>query len=73
MGPAAGAPIRFRVRIDGREPGADHGEDTDERGHGLLTQPRLYQLVRQRDSAHDRRFEIEFLDAGAQVYSFTFG
>jgi thiol-disulfide isomerase/thioredoxin len=73
MGPATGAPIRFRVRVDGREPGADHGEDVDAQGNGVLDTPRLYQLVRQRAVRDDRRFEIEFLDAGAQAYSFTFG
>jgi len=34
---------------------------------------RLYQLIRQRSSIEDRTFEIEFLDAGAEAYCFTFG
>jgi Thioredoxin like C-terminal domain len=42
-----GGPIRFRVRLDAEPPGAAHGTDTDDQGNGTLTQPRLYQLVRQ--------------------------
>jgi hypothetical protein len=34
---------------------------------------RLYQLVRQGSSTMERTFEIEFLDAGARAYAFTFG
>jgi thiol-disulfide isomerase/thioredoxin len=73
MGPrAGGAPVRFNVRIDGHPPGADHGDDVDEQGNGTADYRRVYQLVRQRNVA-DRTFEIEFLDAGAEAYSFTFG
>ncbi len=74
MGPAkGGAPARFRVLVDGHAPGADHGLDTDERGIGAVSAPRLHQLLRQRGPIADRSFEIEFLDAGVHVYSFTFG
>lgn len=74
LGPAAdGRPVRYRVRIDGRPPLADHGFDTDEQGIGTIDRQRLYQLVRQRANTGDRRFEIEFLDPGAQAYVFTFG
>ncbi|MDH6591839.1 cytochrome c biogenesis protein CcdA/thiol-disulfide isomerase/thioredoxin [Variovorax sp. TBS-050B] len=74
LGPAAdGRPVRFRVRIDGQPPGADHGFDTDAQGAGVIDAQRLYQLVRQRDGARERLFEIEFLDPGAQAYAFTFG
>lgn len=66
-------PLRFQVRIDGRAPGADHGADTDEQGRGMVDSYRLYQLVRQSGSAAERNFEIEFLDAGARAYAFTFG
>ena len=66
-------PVRFRVSLDGEPPGADHGVDTDEQGQGTVTEPRLYQLVRQRGPIRDRTFEIEFLDAGARAYVFTFG
>jgi thiol-disulfide isomerase/thioredoxin len=71
--PPDGRAIRFRVRIDGAEPGSDHGYDTDAQGSGRLDQPRMYQLVRQRRAVADRTFEIEFLDAGARAYVFTFG
>ena len=32
-----------------------------------------YQLIRQEGPIGDRRFEIEFLDGGAQGFCFTFG
>ena len=74
LGPVAkGAPVRFRVTLDGRPPGADHGADVDAQGNGVVTDHRLYQLVRQRDLKHERTFEIEFLDANVQAYVFTFG
>ncbi|MGJ7615669.1 MULTISPECIES: cytochrome c biogenesis protein DipZ [unclassified Variovorax] len=74
LGPSAdGKPVRFRVRIDGQPPLADHGADTDAQGNGTVDAQRLYQLVRQASNAQDRLFEIEFLDAGAQAYVFTFG
>jgi thiol-disulfide isomerase/thioredoxin len=72
MGPGAG-PVRFRVRIDGRAPGADHGVDCDEQGFGTVTEDRLYQLVRQHGKIEDRTFEIEFLDPGVRTFAFTFG
>ncbi|HEX7866379.1 MAG TPA: cytochrome c biogenesis protein DipZ [Variovorax sp.] len=74
LGPSAdGTPVRFRVRIDGAPPLADHGADTDAQGNGIVDAQRLYQLVRQTANEKDRLFEIEFLDAGAQAYAFTFG
>jgi cytochrome c biogenesis protein CcdA/thiol-disulfide isomerase/thioredoxin len=74
LGPAAdGKPVRFRVRIDGHAPGENHGVDTDAQGVGKVTEHRLYQLVRQKSPVEDRTFEIEFLDAGAQAFAFTFG
>ena len=74
LGPAAnGAKIRYRVTIDGKPPGADHGMDTDAAGLGIVTGQRLYQLVRQKGAVADRTFEIQFLDAGVQAYAFTFG
>ena len=68
-----GEPVRFRVLLDGEEPGADHGVDTDEHGEGAATEPRLYQLIRQRAPVADRSFEIAFSDAGVRAYVFTFG
>ncbi len=74
LGPASdGKPVRFRVRIDGREPGQDHGVDTDPHGDGTIKEHRPYQLIRQKDAIEDRTFEIEFLDPGAQAFAFTFG
>ncbi|MGB5940469.1 MAG: cytochrome c biogenesis protein DipZ [Rhodanobacter sp.] len=74
LGPAAdGKPVRYRVSIDGKPPGADHGMDTDADGHGTITTQRLYQLVRQAHGSGERLFEIEFLDPGVQAYAFTFG
>jgi len=74
LGPAAnGKPVRFRVRVDGKPPLADHGSDTDAEGYGVIDAQKLYQLVRQAGGAKERLFEIEFLDAGAQAYAFTFG
>jgi hypothetical protein len=74
MGPAApGTAIKFRVLIDGREPGAAHGVDVDEQGNGTVTEQRLYQLIRQQKPIADRQFEIEFLDPGLEAFSFTFG
>ena len=74
MGPAArGNSVRFRVLIDGQPPGTAHGSDVDERGNGTVTEQRLYQLIRQPKPIGDRQFEIEFLDPGVEVFSFTFG
>ncbi len=74
MGPTlAATSVRFRVLIDGMPPGAAHGADTDAQGNGTLTEQRLYQLIRQPGAIGDRTFEIEFLDAGAEAFAFTFG
>jgi cytochrome c biogenesis protein CcdA/thiol-disulfide isomerase/thioredoxin len=74
LGPgSAGKPVRFRVTIDGKAPGADHGADIDADGNGTITEERLYQLVRQSDDGAERTFKIEFLDTGAEAFAFTFG
>ena len=74
LGPAPdGRPVRFRVRIDGQAPGADHGTDTDAQGSGVVDRQKLYQLVRQQSPGRERLFQIEFLDEGAEAYAFTFG
>jgi cytochrome c biogenesis protein CcdA/thiol-disulfide isomerase/thioredoxin len=74
LGPGEdGKPIRFRVTLDGQAPGANHGVDTDAEGYGEVTGDRLYQLIRQQGSIHDRTFRIEFLVPGVRAYSFTFG
>jgi Thioredoxin like C-terminal domain len=74
LGPGAdGKPVRFRITLDVQAPGADHGMDTDANGYGVVTDNRLYQLVRQRSSIRDRTMRIEFLVPGVRAYSFTFG
>jgi hypothetical protein len=74
MGPASrGTPVRFRVLIDGKPPGDGHGLDVDAEGNGTVSEPRMYQLIRQPKPIAERQFEIQFFDAGVQVFSFTFG
>jgi len=70
---ADGRPGRFHVRLDGADPGADHGTDTDAQGWGEVREPRLYQLARQAGPVAERTFEIEFQAAGPRAYVFTFG
>jgi hypothetical protein len=71
--PRNGRPIRFKVTLNGTAPGDDHGADCGLDGAGEVRQPRLYQLIRQKGGVEDATFEIEFLDPGIEVYSFTFG
>ena len=59
--------------LDGQPPAAAHGTDVDDQGDGTLTEPRLYQLIRQPDPVGERTFEVTFLDPGVQAYAFTFG
>jgi thiol-disulfide isomerase/thioredoxin len=74
LGPAKNsAPVRFKVTLDGAAPGANHGVDSGPDGSGEVREPRLYQLIRQQQRVQDRTFEIEFLDPGVEVFSFTFG
>jgi thiol-disulfide isomerase/thioredoxin len=75
MGPARrGEDVRFRVLVDGRPPGGSHGVDVDDQGNGVVSDQRLYQLVRQPEPVvADRQFKIEFLDPGVVAYVFTFG
>lgn len=70
---APSAPVPFRVLVDGDPPGDAHGLDVDEQGHGRVTEPRLYQLVRERGPIADRTFEIAFTAPGVEAYVFTFG
>jgi thiol-disulfide isomerase/thioredoxin len=74
MAPATpGGPVRFRVGLDGQPPGAAHGVDVDDQGNGTVTDPRLYQLLRQPGPVSERSFEVTFLDPGVHAYAFTFG
>ena len=70
--PERGGAARFTVRLDGEPPGDDHGLDVDASGEGAVSEPRMYQLVRQRSPAQ-RTVEIAFHDAGVRAYVFTFG
>jgi thiol-disulfide isomerase/thioredoxin len=74
MGPSMpGVPVKFRVLIDGKPPGAARGVDVDEEGHGTVTEQRMYQLIRQMQPIGDRTFEIEFSGPGVEAFAFTFG
>jgi thiol-disulfide isomerase/thioredoxin len=68
-----GGKVGIKVTLDGRAPGPDHGSDIDADGNGMVTETRLYQLIRQSGKVKPRRFEIRFLDPGSVVYAFTFG
>lgn len=69
----SGAPVRFKLLLDGAVPGDDCGSDATPDGAGEVREPRLYQLIRQKGRIEDRVCEIEFLDPGVQAFSFTFG
>ena len=73
MPPAAGGPARFTVLLDGQPPGESHGVDVDASGAGLVSEPRMYQLVCQRGMLAQRTIEITFHDPGVRTYVFTFG
>ena len=74
MGPrTTGASIPFRVTLDGRAVDDAHGSDVTSDGRGIVRDQNTYQLIRQSGPISSRRFEIEFLEAGAEVYCFTFG
>ena len=68
-----GRPLQFRVTLDGAPPDTDHGNDVTAAGRGSLQDERLYQLIRQSRPVVDRTFTMEFFDADARVYDFTFG
>jgi len=73
LGSTSGKPVRFRVTIEGKAPGADAGVEVKADGTGVVTTERLYQLVRQKGDVADRTFRIEFLDPGVEAFAFTFG
>jgi cytochrome c biogenesis protein CcdA/thiol-disulfide isomerase/thioredoxin len=66
-------PVRFKVTLDGVAPGADHGTDIDAQGNGVIHEQRLYQLIRQSSKITIHTFRIQFLDAEAEAFAFTFG
>ena len=74
MGPASkGASIPFRVFLDGQPGNGAYAVDVNADGRGVAGDQRTYQLIRQSGPITSRRFEIEFGDAGVEVYCFTFG
>jgi thiol-disulfide isomerase/thioredoxin len=74
MGPrVAGAVVPFRVTLDGSPIAGVQGSDVDHDGRGVLRDQNTYQLIRQAGPIEDRVFEIEFLEAGAEAFCFTFG
>ena len=72
LAPPATGTVRFTVRLDGEPPGDACGLDVDASGEGTVSEPGMYQLVRQRAAIRPRTFEITFLDAGVRAYVFTF-
>jgi Thioredoxin like C-terminal domain len=67
------AEVPFTVLLDGEPPGDARGLDVDELGNGTVSEPRLYQLVRQPGAVRERTFEITFHEPGVRAYVFTFG
>ena len=66
LGSPSGRPVRFRVTLDGKAPGADAGSDIAADGSGAVSGERLYQLVRQKGDVRERTFTIHFLDPGVE-------
>jgi thiol-disulfide isomerase/thioredoxin len=74
MGPLVkGASIPFRVFLDGQLADNPQASDVASNSSGVVDDQRTYQLIRLPGMIAERRFEIEFLDAGVEVYCFTFG
>jgi methionine-S-sulfoxide reductase len=74
LGPSqSGKPVRFRITVNGAPPKKDAGMDVDANGVGVVREHRLYNLVRLAGPVIETEFVIEFLDAGVDAYSFTFG
>jgi len=66
-------PVHFKVTLDGAAPGINHGTDIDAHGNGVIREQRLYQLIRQSGKIAEHTFHIEFQDADAEAFAFTFG
>ena len=73
LAPPPGAAVRFQVLLDGQPPGDARGIDVDDDGEGVVNEPRMYQLLRQRAAIAPRTFRITFLEPGVRAYVFTFG
>jgi thiol-disulfide isomerase/thioredoxin len=68
-----GAAVPFTVLLDGEPVGGDGGVDVDGAGAGVVTEPRMYQLVRQRGPVRARTCEVRFDAPGVRAHVFTFG
>jgi len=67
-----GSASRSRVRNaihSGDRPG---GLDLDERGQGVVSHPRLFQLIRQSGPIDEHTFEITFSAGDVEAYVVTF-
>ncbi|HEY4338348.1 MAG TPA: cytochrome c biogenesis protein DipZ [Steroidobacteraceae bacterium] len=74
LGPAKdGQAVHFKVRLDGADPGDNKGADIGTDGSGVVTEQRLYQLIRLTHPGAEHTVEIEFLDPGVEAFAFTFG
>lgn len=65
--------VRFRVTLDGKSPGPSAGIDVDSLGYGVVTEDRMYQLIRQTEPVKELTFTITFYGSGVRAYAFTFG
>ncbi len=68
-----GRAVHFKVRLDGAEPGANKGADIGADGAGVVTEQRLYQLIRLAHPGAEHTVEVDFLDSGVEAFAFTFG
>jgi cytochrome c biogenesis protein CcdA/thiol-disulfide isomerase/thioredoxin len=74
LGPTQdGQSVHFKVRLDGADPGPNKGADISADGSGIVTEQRLYQLIRLAHPGDEHTVEIEFQDAGVEAFAFTFG
>lgn len=73
LGSSNGQPVRYKITLDGKAPGAAKGTDIDAQGAGTITEQRLYQLLRLPGVSGEHTFRIEFLERGAEGFAFTFG
>ena len=69
----SGQGARFTREGDILYAATEHGTDVTADGTGVVDAQRTYQLVRRVGQVSESLFEIEFLDAGVEVYCFTFG
>jgi cytochrome c biogenesis protein CcdA/thiol-disulfide isomerase/thioredoxin len=73
LGATHASPVRVKITLDGVAPSSASGVDIDAQGNGVIGGQRLYQLIRQTGALREHTFRIEFLDAGAEAFAFTFG